>query len=62
MPLQNPLNFGLEPLKQHQHSYRVTATDMTIVRYCPVCGKTWVIIRYAAGGLFDHRWKEIEEP
>jgi hypothetical protein len=55
---------GLIPVKseQHQHAYQVIASDMTIVRWCPSCGRTWKVIRYANGGLFTNTWEEIREP
>lgn len=46
----------------HQHQFDIAATDMTIVRWCPDCGKTWMIVRYASGGLFESTWKEVHEP
>ena len=47
---------------QHTHTYEIIATDMTIVRWCSECGKAWIIVRYANGGLFDTSWREIKEP
>src|SRR5258708_38088823 len=49
------------PVPAHQHTFDIAATDMTIVRWCPDCGKTWIIVRYAQGGLFEGTWKEIQE-
>ena len=45
-----------------KHQFQMIATDMTIVRWCPQCGKTWILVRYASGGVFESTWKEIREP
>lgn len=50
-----------EAPQKHQHAFDIAATDMTIVRWCPDCGKTWIIIRYAQGSVFESTWKEVRE-
>lgn len=52
---------GPPPHQPCLHQFKLAVTDMTIARWCPDCGKTWVIIRYAQGGMFTTKWEEIKE-
>lgn len=48
--------------EKHNHpEYKIEVKETVIVRWCPECGKTWIIVRYAQGGVFDARWTEVAE-
>lgn len=58
----SPQDSVIAPYKPyHQHAYQITATDTTFVRWCPTCGKTWIMMQSGMRGEVTYTWKEIEE-
>lgn len=33
----------LRAVKSHEHSYAVTTSNLTSIRFCTTCGKSWIL-------------------
>ena len=45
--------------EKHVHRYEIQVSDEWVIRWCPVCGKSWMMMKELIGSQYV--WVEIEE-